>query len=176
MSSKNETPVLIAALLITVGLLGGGYWWFSRNGNFDLGSLLNLGNSPSSSPAPSTPSSTAPNAIPTGGNSVSSTLAEVQGIPSGLFSYGGSTTWAPIRGIVDPVLQQVQPAFKLRYVDPIGAPPGSGTGIAMLLANQLAFAQSSRPVKADERQQAESQGYSLKEIPVALEGIAIAVN
>lgn len=176
MSSKNETPVLIAALLVTVGLLGGGYWWFSRNGNFDLSSLLNLGNSPSpSSPASSTPSSTAPNAIPTGGNG-SSTLADVQEVPAGLFSYGGSTTWAPIRGIVDPVLQQVQPAFKLRYVDPIGAPPGSGTGIAMLLANQLAFAQSSRPVKADERQQAESQGYSLKEIPVALEGIAIAVN
>lgn len=165
MSSKNETPVLIAALLLTVGLLGAGYWWFSRNSSFDLSALLNLGNS-SSPTAPTTGNNTA----------AGKTFSDVQGVPSGLFSYGGSTTWAPIRGIVDPALQQAQPAFQLRYIDPISAPPGSGTGIAMLLANQLAFAQSSRPVKADERQQAESQGYSLKEIPVALEGIAIAVH
>ncbi|MEM1280520.1 MAG: phosphate ABC transporter substrate-binding protein, partial [Cyanobacteria bacterium P01_H01_bin.152] len=36
MSSKNETPVLIASLLITVGLLGGGYWWFTRDGGLSL--------------------------------------------------------------------------------------------------------------------------------------------
>jgi branched-chain amino acid transport system substrate-binding protein len=29
MSQKNETPILILALLITLGLVGGGFWWFS---------------------------------------------------------------------------------------------------------------------------------------------------
>ncbi len=32
MSQKNETPILILSLLITVGLIAGGFWWFSKNG------------------------------------------------------------------------------------------------------------------------------------------------
>ena len=55
----------------------------------------------------------------------------VKNVPSGLFNYGGSTTWAPIRGDVDPDLQIVHPYFKLRYLDPVDGDPGSGTGIKM---------------------------------------------
>lgn len=36
MSQKNETPILLLSLLITLGLIAGGVWW--------LGSRLNLGN------------------------------------------------------------------------------------------------------------------------------------
>lgn len=162
MSSKNETPVLIASLLITVGLLAGAYWWFSRGGG--LNSLPGLGGWVSSD-------------SPTGGTArAGENFADVEGVPMGLFSYGGSTTWAPIRGIVDPVLQQAQPGFELRYINPVGEPPGSGTGIEMLISNQLSFAQSSRPLSPEERQQAQVQGSTLQEIPVALEGIAIAVH
>ncbi|MEM6434821.1 MAG: PstS family phosphate ABC transporter substrate-binding protein [Cyanobacteria bacterium P01_D01_bin.115] len=164
MSSKNETPVLIASLLITVGLLGGGFWWLTQSGRLGTGTLPGIGN-------PSSPS--LPSPTPAGGGDG---FASVQGVPSGLFNYGGSTTWAPIRGQIDPVIQQASPAFQLRYTDPIGVPPASGTGIAMLLNNQLSFAQSSRSLKPEERTQAEQQGYTLKEIPVALEGLAIAVN
>ena len=167
MSSKNETPVLIASLLITAGLLGGGYWWFSRNGAVDLNSIPGSGDR--SSPA-NTPSSPA-----TSRNS-GDRFTDVQAVPSGLFNYGGSTSWAPIRGSIDPVIQQAFPGFQLRYIDPIGSPPGSGAGIDMLLNNQLSLSQSSRPLNPDERQRAEGQGYVLTEIPVALEGIAIAIN
>lgn len=31
MSQKNETPVLLLSLLITLGLIGGGVWWFTNN-------------------------------------------------------------------------------------------------------------------------------------------------
>lgn len=96
--------------------------------------------------------------------------------PAGIFSYGGSTTWATIRAQADPVLTQVQPGFQLRYVDPISGAPGSGAGIQMLLANQLAFAQSSRPLKAGEYQAARQRGFTLQEIPIAIDGIAIAVH
>jgi branched-chain amino acid transport system substrate-binding protein len=34
MSQKNETPALIVSLLITLGLLGGGFWWFVQRNNF----------------------------------------------------------------------------------------------------------------------------------------------
>jgi phosphate transport system substrate-binding protein len=36
-SQKNETPVLVLSLLITVGLIAGGLWWFTKKSGFDLG-------------------------------------------------------------------------------------------------------------------------------------------
>jgi phosphate transport system substrate-binding protein len=161
MSQKNDTPALLISLLITIALIGGGVWWFTQRSN--LGSLLggNSGNSGSGSPLSS---ATAEN------------FAGVSNIPEGVFNYGGSTTWAPIRGIVDPGIKAVYPQFQLRYTEPVSASPGSTTGIRMLLDNQLAFAQSSRTPKPEEFQEAQQRGFTLKEIPVAIEGIAIAVN
>lgn len=170
MASKNETPALVASLLITVGLLGGGYWWLTRSSGFDFGAILGGGGRGSNTAEIETTKT------PSASGSEVAEFSEVEGVPAGLFNYGGSTTWAPIRSTVDPVLQQAHPSFQLRYIDPIGAPPGSGTGIEMLLKNQLSFAQSSRSLQPEERQLAQQQGYSLQEIPVALEGIAIAVN
>jgi branched-chain amino acid transport system substrate-binding protein len=43
MSQKNDTVTLILAFLITVGLAGGGFWWFIRKSGGNLG---NLGISP----------------------------------------------------------------------------------------------------------------------------------
>lgn len=155
MSQKNETIVLALTLLTTAAIALGGFWLFTRGG-FDLGSISNT-QSPQN-------------------ESFGSDFAKVQNVPSGLFSYGGSTTWAPIRGQVDPAIQIVWTRFRLRYTDPTIGAPGSGTGIKMLLNNQLAFSQSSRPIKDQEYQQAEARGFTLKEIPVAIDGIAIAVN
>lgn len=167
MSGKNETPILIASLLITVGLVGGGYWWFTQSGGLEGVGVSGGEQRPSDSPqdnGTSTPQAGA------------ESFTAVSNVPAGLFNYGGSTTWAPIRGEVDPVIQQAHPDFQLRYTDPVASPPGSGTGIEMLLNNQLSFSQSSRPLQPEERQQAQNQGYSLKEIPVALEGLAVAVH
>lgn len=109
-------------------------------------------------------------------NSKPESFAEVLNVPLGLYSYGGSTTWAPIRGQIDRGIETVWPQFKLRYTDSMTDAPGSGTGIKMLLNNQLAFAQSSRSIKDEEYQQAKARGYTLKEVPVGFDGIAIAVN
>ncbi|MBD1929322.1 PstS family phosphate ABC transporter substrate-binding protein [Trichocoleus sp. FACHB-90] len=157
MSQKNETTVLVLALLITAGLLGGGFWWFTNRSGVNLGGKRI-------------------NATNQSAQSTVETFAQVQGVPSGLFSYGGSTTWAPIRKEVDRGIQTVWPKFVLRYTDPTSGAPGSGAGIKMLLNNQLAFAQSSRSIKDEEYQQAQQRGFTLKEIPVAIDGIAIAVN
>ncbi|GAB4204345.1 MAG: PstS family phosphate ABC transporter substrate-binding protein [Coleofasciculaceae cyanobacterium] len=103
-------------------------------------------------------------------------LTKGQKIPTGLFNYGGSTTWAPLRRDVDPILQSICPQFRLRYTDHPTRTPGSGTGIQMVIENQLDFSQSSRSLKAEEQQLAQQKGLTLKEIPVAIDGIAIAVN
>lgn len=171
MTQKNDTPAMIIALVITLGLIGGGIWFFTRSSGFNLGTLLGSGSS-----SPGTTSGTAPGQAAGTGQPGVQAFSEVQTVPSGLFSYGGSTTWAPIRGMVDPTLQTAVPGFQLRYVDPLSGPPSSGAGIEMLLNRQLVFAQSSRAPNPEEYQAAQQRGFTLREIPVALEGIAVAVN
>lgn len=165
MTQKNDTPALVAALVITLGLIGGGIWFFTSRSGFNPNSLpgLSPGSDSSGNPPPT-------------GQPGARTFSEVQGIPSGFFSYGGSTTWAPIRGQVDSAIQAAVPNFQLRYTNPVSGSPGSGTGIRMLLNGELAFAQSSRPLNLEEYQEAQQRGFTLVEIPVALEGIAIAVH
>ncbi|NET15927.1 MAG: CHAT domain-containing protein [Okeania sp. SIO1H6] len=103
-------------------------------------------------------------------------FAYISGIPNGNWLHGGSTTWAPIRDRVNPKIQDIFPEFKLSYKQHPSLPPGSGTGIKMLLKGQISFAESSRPVTDDELQRARNRGFQLKQIPVAIDGIAIVVN
>nr|WP_238553704.1 PstS family phosphate ABC transporter substrate-binding protein [Fortiea contorta] len=107
--------------------------------------------------------------------SVNSDLNSVT-VPEGTWLYGGSTSWAPISKDIDPEIKKVRPKFELRYTPPINATPGSGTGIRMLLDGQLTFAQSSRPINDEEYQKAQPRGFRLKQIPVAIDGLAIAVH
>ncbi|MBE9012175.1 PstS family phosphate ABC transporter substrate-binding protein [Pseudanabaenaceae cyanobacterium LEGE 13415] len=155
MTQKNETPALLLSLLVTGSLIGAGAWWLTQR------SGLNLSSSPQ-------PSITADN--PT------IDWANVQNVPSGIFNYGGSTSWAPLRLSVDSALQAARPEFRLRYVDPAGSAPSSTSGIRMLLDGQIQFAQSSRPVTPQEQQEAQQKGFSLREIPIAIDGLAIAVH
>ncbi len=157
MSERKETTILVLALLTTLGLVAGAIWWFAQGGIKITSSNKNQ-------------------AEPTTINGANNTFAQVTDLPTGLFSYGGSTTWAPIRGIVDPAIEIVHPQFRLRYTDPTSGSPGSGSGIKMLLDGQLAFAQSSRSINDKELSRAKTRGLILKEIPVAIDGIAIAVH
>ncbi|MBE9005468.1 phosphate ABC transporter substrate-binding protein [Fortiea sp. LEGE XX443] len=150
----NETKVLVLTLAITLGLVGGLLWWFSNSYGIKDSTFTKI--------RVETPNT--------------DTFSQVPNVPTGLFSYGGSTTWAPIRQQVDSAVTIVWPRFQLRYTNPIEAAPGSSTGINMLLGNQLAFAQSSRALKPEENEKAKQLGFTLKAIPVAIDGLAIAVN
>ncbi|MER3495290.1 MAG: phosphate ABC transporter substrate-binding protein [Mastigocladus sp. ERB_26_2] len=157
MSQKNETTVLLLTLVITLGLVGGVFLWLANSSGIRFFNAKNNLSEPIQPPT-------------------AETFAQLPNVPSGLFNYGGSTTWAPIRKNVDTAIQTVFPQFQLRYTDPTIGAPGSGSGIKMLLDNQLAFSQSSRPIKDEEYQKAQQRGFTLKEIPVAIDGIAITVN
>ena len=106
MSQKNETPVLVLSLLITVGLIAGGLWWFTKKSGFDLGKARNSQSQNSSG------DSKKPHSSEQGSGS---TFASVQSIPTGLFRYGGSTSWAPIRLAVDSAIQAARPEI-VRFV------------------------------------------------------------
>ncbi|MBE5228417.1 MAG: PstS family phosphate ABC transporter substrate-binding protein [Microcystis aeruginosa PMC 728.11] len=155
MSQKNEILPLLLTVMVTSALLGGIAWWLL---NKTFPNLNDRSNSSSSN------------------NQISETLGAVKNVPEGLFNYGGSTTWAPIRKEVDFIIQQVWPKFRLVYTDPTAGTPGTGSGIRMLIENQLAFSQASRSLKDEEIQRAQQRGLTLKEVPVAIDGIAIAVH
>jgi phosphate transport system substrate-binding protein len=161
MSKKNETPILLLSLLITIGLVGAGAWFFFKK----------TSNSPTI-PTSLTPSNSNNNPPPIGVND----FKQVPQIPTGLFNYGGSTSWSIIRENLDPAIQLVHPQFKLRYVEPIGEPASSSNGIKMLIDGKIALAQSSRPLKDQEYQQAKQRGFNLQQIAIAIDGIAVAVN
>lgn len=164
MTQKNETPALLLSLLVTGSLVGAGVWWLTQRSGVDL-SQVNQ-----SSPAPRVSPENNPQDL------AKIDWADVKDVPPGIFNYGGSTSWAPIRLSVDSALQAARPEFRLRYVNPAGTTPSSAAGIRMLLDEQIQFAQSSRPITPQEQQEAQQKGFSLKEIPIAIDGIAIAVH
>ncbi|MDB9466448.1 PstS family phosphate ABC transporter substrate-binding protein [Dolichospermum circinale] len=160
MSPKKETLPLFLSLIATISLIFVGSWF-----------LMERWAKISSNMTSTSSSNNSQNSFT---NSVTS--CNVPNLPQGIFSYGGSTTWVTIRKDVDSVLQRICPQFVLRYIQPLSNDPGSGTGIQMLIDNQLAFTQSSRSIKLEETSQAQQKGFRLKEIIVAIDGIAIAVN
>lgn len=108
------------------------------------------------------------------GNTLCAKLANVPNVPPGFYNYGGSTTFAPLRSsFVQEQITKSHPDFQLRYIKEA---VGSEIGIKMLLDNQLSFSQSSIPLKPTELEEAKKRGLNLKQIPVALDGIAIYVN
>ena len=105
------------------------------------------------------------------------TLADVPNVPKGIFNYGGSTTFAPLRSeTIVSAIARSHPQFKLRYTEPTTDKPGSGRGIKMLIQEQLSFAQSSRSLKTEEHLEAKKRGFTLEDVPVAIDGIAIYIN
>ena len=143
-------PWMLGLVLLAAVLSGGG-WFVKQKG------LLGIGQSQFSTITPS------------------ASFKDVE-VPPGQFNYGGSTTWAPIRGVIDPKLQQAIPGLQLVYQAPTNQAPGSSTGIQMLLNGELDFAQTSRPLNAQEKQQAKQRGILLQEFPVAIEGVAVVAH
>ena len=174
MSQRNETTVLVLALLITAGLIAGGFWWFTQKSGIKLDKLNN-----STPPTDSNPTDNSdrnnPTSVAPQSNS-SDNFTTVKNVPTGRFLYGGSTSWAPIRLRVDSAIQATRPEFRLRYVTPTGESPGSSTGIRMLINGTLDFAQSSRSLQDSELSNAQERGFKLQQTPIAIDGLAVAVN
>lgn len=106
------------------------------------------------------------------------TLAEVPDVPNLTVRYGGSTSFAPLRSPeIEAKILQAHPGFKLSYTEPPpGEKPGSGSGIRMLIEGQLSVAQSSRDLKDEEFERAKTRGFTLEQVAVAIDGIALYVN
>lgn len=176
---KSEVPALVVTLVVMVGILGGGFWFLKDR--ISPGGILSGGQTAGSDlPADTQSEGLQPEEIPDGAGSTATSapvdFSGVADVPAGQFRYGGSTTWAPIRGTATPAIQSSFPSFSLLYTESPNQAPGSGVGIQMLIDGELSFAQSSRPINASEKQQATQQGVTLKEIPVAMEAVAVVTH
>jgi phosphate transport system substrate-binding protein len=104
-------------------------------------------------------------------------LQAVRNVPHGIFNYAGAVTFANLtaHGMHD-AITKAHPSFRLQYTESPGSKPGTGTAITMLLNKQTTFAQTARPLKAEEIRQAQAQGFKLEQIPVFLDGIAFYIH
>ena len=163
MSQKNETIPLILALLITVGILGAGYWWFTRRQSGNL-----TQNPPSSPPASNSPA-TAPNSPPPTSNSPSApgtNFPLLASVPSGSFvRIDGSTSMAQINNTLEQKFEERYPGAGVDWQS-----RGTETGIEAVLSGEADIAAISRPLTSQE------QGQRLVAIPITRDAIAIVVS
>jgi phosphate transport system substrate-binding protein len=164
MTKKNETALLVLSLLVTAGILGGGYWWFSRQSNLDLGKLVS--NNSDRSPTPSETLSSSEQLPPPASPSAIPTFSQPKTVPSGtIVRIDGSTSMVLIN-------QALKKSFEQRYrgTSVLTAAKGSNYGIQALLSGTIDIAAISRPLTPQE------QAQGLVAIPVTKDAIAIVVG
>lgn len=162
MSQKNETGTLIAALVITVLILAGGFWWFTRQSGTNLGVLTGGESNPAQNPSPAT--QPANPGTPT--EDISSAFAPPQTVPTGTtVRIAGSTSMVQIN-------QALKQSFEQQFPGTIveTKAEGSDKGIRALLTASTDIAAISRPLTSQEQ----SQG--LVAVPVTKDAIAIVIG
>jgi len=103
---------------------------------------------------------------------IRNSMQEVENIPSGLFNYGGSPAFAALTSQgMNNAISTAHPDYRLRYTEPTGGNPGSGTGIDMLINGELSIAQSARPLEDADYNKAKTRSLSLKQVPIAIDGV-----
>lgn len=155
---KNETLPLILALLITVGMIGAGVWYFGRT------LLPNASNTTSDVPTDNPPATGNPQ--PTDNPPDSSTDASAPSPPSSAattpptlnatlpnptqLTMDGSVTMVALMKQFQLAYTQVNPSLPTTYGVPDGRPNGTNAGIQNLTNGTVWIAASSRPLRSEE--------------------------
>lgn len=159
MSQRNETLPLILALLITAGILGGGFWWFTRNSG-SFGSKEGNSTPDSSEKISSNNSVNQPAITP------NTSFEPPVTVPSGTtIRIDGSTSMVQINQALKNSFEQQFPGTNV-----VTQARGSGNGIQALIAGNTDLAAVSRPLTSSEAAQ------NLLAVPVAKDAIAIVVG
>lgn len=162
MSQGKETTVLVLSLLVTAGLAGGGYWFFSQQSK-----------STSTDPIATTPPTQSTQTNPPSPNSKNpvTNLNLDTSLPNpSVLGIDGSTTMVVLIKELRNGYSQVNPNISTVFGLPEGKPNGSSQGIQNLINGNVAIAASSRPLKANETQ----TGIQL--VPIAKDAIAVVVG
>jgi phosphate transport system substrate-binding protein len=152
-SNNQETLTLVLSLLITLGLLGFGVWYF--RGSLPFGFKQQT--------QPSASQSSAPQAFDT--SSLDTSLPNPN-----VLSIDGSVTIVALMKQLQIAFNPVNPSLSTTYGLPNGSPNGTNKGIQNLKDGRVLMAASSRPLKPHEAQA------GLVQVPIARDALAVAVG
>jgi len=164
MSQGKETTILVLSLLVTAGLAGGGYFFFTQQGKSTF--------STTSTATPDITTNTSPQ--PLNGNPPNASLTNLSldtslPNPSILEMHGSTTMVAMIKELRNGY-SQVNPNIPTTFGLPDGKPTGSSQGLKNLINGTVSIAASSRPLKPEEAK----SGIQL--VPIAKDAIGIVVG
>jgi phosphate transport system substrate-binding protein len=156
MSQGKETTVLVMSLLVTAGIAGGGFWFFSQQ-------------KPAVSPSNTATPDQSPQPTPPVITSSNLNLDTSQPNPN-ILAIDGSTAMVALIKALRNGFSQINPNIPTVYGVPDGNPTGSNQGLKNLIDGSVAIAATSRPLKAAEAQ----AGIQL--VPIARDAIAVVVG
>ncbi|WP_055076089.1 phosphate ABC transporter substrate-binding protein [Pseudanabaena sp. 'Roaring Creek'] len=163
MSQGKETTVLFLSLLVTAGLAGGGYLFFTQQGKSSLSNI----SSNSSSSSSSSPNGNAANPSPP----PATDLKIDTSLPNpNVLEMDGSTTMVAMIKELRNAFSQVNPNIPTTFGLPDGKPTGSSQGLKNLMEGTVTIAAASRPLKPEEAKA------EIQLVPIAKDAIAIVVG
>jgi phosphate transport system substrate-binding protein len=160
MSQKNETIPLLLALLITGGIFGAGFWWFTRNSGINLNNSL-VSNDSSSQSFNNNESKQSKNSTVNDAN-----FEPPSDVPAGTtIRINGSTSMVVINKVLKNRFEQQFPGTIVTT-----QAGGSNKGIEDLIAGKVDIAAISRPLSDREL------ANGVVAIPVVKDAIAIVIG
>jgi len=160
---KNDIAALLVALIITVGLIGGGLWFFGRQ------FLNRFGNSPTAT-SPNAPDPTLSNATSAPPTAGTATNLDPSLPDPNVLAVDGSVTMVALIKRLQLAYAQTNPGLPTTYGVPDGRPNGTNAGIQNLINGTVVMAASSRPLTAAETQS------GLVGVPIARDALAVVVG
>jgi phosphate transport system substrate-binding protein len=158
--NNKDTLPLIFSLILTLGLIGGGIWFFGRQF---------LPGAQSSAPS-SNPSATGSEQTSAPPNPAQVTQLDTSEADPSVLTLDGSVTLVALIKQFQLAYSQLNPALPTTYGVPDGKPNGSNQGIENLIKGEVVMAVSSRPISGSELQA------GLRAIPIARDAIAIVIG
>lgn len=152
-SNNRETLTLVLSLLITLGLLGFGVWYFRNS--------LPFGFKQQTQPSASQPSAS---------QSYDTSSLDTSLPNPNVLTIDGSVTIVALMKQLQIAFNPVNPSLPTTYGLPNGSPNGTNKGIQNLRDGKVLMAASSRPLKANEAQA------GLVQVPIARDALAVAVG
>ncbi|MBW4594745.1 MAG: phosphate ABC transporter substrate-binding protein [Brasilonema angustatum HA4187-MV1] len=159
-SNSKETFTLVLSLLVTLGLLGFGVWFFRNSLPFASNQQTQ----------PSVNSSGQQTATPSTVQAFDTSSLDTSLPNSSVLTIDGSVTIVALIKQLQIAFNPVNPSLPTTYGLPNGSPNGTNKGIQNLRDGKVLMAASSRPLKADEAQA------GLVQVPIARDALAVAVG
>ncbi|GAB4379450.1 MAG: PstS family phosphate ABC transporter substrate-binding protein [Elainellaceae cyanobacterium] len=162
---NNDTPILLLSLLVTIGLIGAGIWFFGRG-------LVATFTDSSTSTSPTTensPEQAGSPSLNTNQTTDTPNLETSLADPT-VLTMDGSVTMVALIKQLQLAYTQIKPALPTTYGVPDGRPNGSNTGIENVINGQVLLAAMSRPLTSEER------NAGLVGIPIARDALAVVIG